>query len=144
MDSSSTFFRVLVPKVSSPKYTVQWRLTFLVPNVLKKQSIKVRAGRLVRLNVFEKPLLNAFKEPVVCVLPYLFIKYLDFDRAAVAGCIYSLAQLSHCDDTVTHHGAAHQDAGQRDRPVGDVGAHDSATRTLDLLHYVWAPPNMDD
>src|ERR1700756_2565942 len=93
--------------------------------------------------MLEKPSLNALQEVIVCSFPYLFIEYLDFNGAVVAGCIYKMAQLSQCDDTVTHHGASHQDSEQRHRPVGDVEAHDSSTRTLDLLYRLWVPPDME-
>ena len=76
--------------------------------------------------MFDEALLDKREKSVIGGLPYLFVEYLNFDGAVVAGGIYGLPQFSQLDDAVTHHGAAHQDAGQRHRPIGDVKARNSS------------------
>ena len=93
--------------------------------------------------MFDEALLDESQEGIVGVGPDLVVEDFDFDGAGVAGGVDGVAEAAEFDDAVAHHGAAHEDAGERHGPVGDVEAGDAAAGAFDLRVDFRVPPDVE-
>jgi len=93
--------------------------------------------------MFDEALLDEFHQSIVRALPDIVVEDFNFDGTVVAGGFDGQAEAAEFDDAVAHHRAAHEDAGERHGPVGDVEAGDAAAGTLDLGVDFGVPPDME-